>query len=114
MGTIESQIASLAIVYSIVYSSADQRKHQSSVSLAFVWGIHWGPVNSPHKWPVTRKMIPFDDVMMNQGNYHKYIKFLINLVTGSGDGLVLIRAIIKISIDVLLQISCVLWPKICH
>ena len=33
-------------------------------SLAFVWGIHRGPVNSPHKWPVTRKMFPFDDVIM--------------------------------------------------
>ena len=31
---------------------------------AFVWGIHRGPVNSPHKWPVTRKMFPFDDVIM--------------------------------------------------
>ena len=43
---------------------ADQRKHQSSVSLAFVRGIHWWPVNSPHKWPVTQKMFPFDDVIM--------------------------------------------------
>ena len=46
------------------YSDADQRKHQSSASLAFVWGIHRGPVNFPHKWPVTRKMFPFDDVIM--------------------------------------------------
>ena len=43
---------------------ADQRKHQSSASLAFVWGIHRRPVNSPHKWTVTRKMFPFDDVIM--------------------------------------------------
>ena len=43
MGTIASQITSLASVYSIVYSSADQRKHQSSVSLAFVWGDRWIP-----------------------------------------------------------------------
>ena len=64
MGTIASQITSLATVYSTVYSDADQRKHQSSASLAFVRGIHRGPVNSPHKWPVTRKMIPFDDVIM--------------------------------------------------
>ena len=64
MGTIASQSTSLAIVYSIVYSSADQRKHQSSASLAFVREIHRGPVNSPHKWPVTRKMFPFDDVIM--------------------------------------------------
>ena len=64
MGTIASQITSLTIVYSTVYSDADQRKYQSSASLAFVWGIHRGPVNSPHKWPVTRKMFPFDDVIM--------------------------------------------------
>ena len=64
MSAIASQITSLTIVYSIVYSDADQRKHQSSASLAFVWGIHRGPVNSPHKWPVTRKMFSFDDVMM--------------------------------------------------
>ena len=64
MGAIASQITSLTIVSSTVYSGADQRKHQSSASLAFVWGIHRGPVNSPHKWPVTRKMFPFDDVIM--------------------------------------------------
>ena len=64
MGTMASQITSLTIVYSTVYSGADQRKHQSSASLASVRGIHWGPVNSPHKWPVTRKMFPFDDVIM--------------------------------------------------
>ena len=64
MNAIASQITSLTIVYSIVYSDADQRKHQSSASLAFVRGIHRGPVNSPHKWPVTRKMFPFDDVIM--------------------------------------------------
>ena len=55
MGTIASQITSLMIVYSTVYSDTDQRKHQSSASLAFVRGIHRGPVNSPHKCPVTRK-----------------------------------------------------------
>ena len=64
MGAIASQITSLAIVYSTVYSDADQRKHQSSASLAFVRGNHRWPVNSPHKWPVTRKMFPFDDVTM--------------------------------------------------
>ena len=64
MSTIASQITSLTIVYSTIYSGADQSKHQSSASLAFVWRIHRGPVNSPHKWPVTRKMFPFDDVIM--------------------------------------------------
>ena len=64
MGTIELQITSLTIVYSSVYSGANQRKHQSSASLAFVRGIHRWPVNSPHKWLVTRKMLPFDNVIM--------------------------------------------------
>ena len=68
MGAIGSQITSLTIVYSTAYSGADQSKHQSSESLAFVWGIHRGPVNSPHKWPVTRKMFPFDDVIMHNKN----------------------------------------------
>ena len=64
MSAIASQITSLTIVYSTVYPGADQSKHQSSASLAFVREIHRGPVNSPHKWPVTRKMFPFDDVIM--------------------------------------------------
>ena len=63
MGAIASQITSITIVYSTVYSGADQRKHQSSASLAFVRGIHRWPVNSPHKLPVTQKMFPFDDVI---------------------------------------------------
>ena len=50
--------------YSTVYSDTGQRKHQSSASLAFVRIIHRGPVNSPHKWPVARKMLPFGDVIM--------------------------------------------------
>ena len=64
MGAIASQITSLTIVYSTVYSDADQRNHQSSASLALVLGIHRRPVNSLHKWPVTRKMFPLDVVIM--------------------------------------------------
>ena len=64
MSAMASQITSLTIVYSTVYSGADQRKHQSSASLAFMRGIHRWPVNSPHKGPVTRKMLLFDDVIM--------------------------------------------------
>ena len=60
MSAMASQITSL----SIAYSGADQRKYQSSASLAFVWGIRRWPVNSPHKWLVMGKMIPFDDVIM--------------------------------------------------
>ena len=36
MGTNASQITSLAVVYSTVYSGADQRKHKSSASLALL------------------------------------------------------------------------------
>ena len=64
IGARESQITSLTIVYPTVYSDADQRKHQSSASLAFVRGIHRWPVNSPHNGPVKQKIFPFDDVIM--------------------------------------------------
>ena len=64
MTMLASQITSLTVVYSIVYSGVNQRKHQSSASLAIVREIHRGPVNFPHKWPVTRTMFPFDDVIM--------------------------------------------------
>ena len=73
MGAITSQITSLTIVYSTVHPDTDQRKHQSSTSLAFVREIHRGPVNSPHKWPVTRKMFSFHDVIMFRSyNIPKY------------------------------------------
>ena len=58
MSAMASQITSLTIVYPTVYSDADQRKYQSSASLAFVRGIHRWPVNSPHQGPVTRKSVP--------------------------------------------------------
>ena len=64
MDTVASEITSLTMVYLTVYSTADQRKHQSPTSLAFVRGIHRSPGKSPHKGPVTRKMFPFDDVIM--------------------------------------------------
>ena len=54
----------VSIVCPTVCSGADKRKHQSSVSLAFMRGIHRWPVVSPHKGPVKRKMFPFDDVIM--------------------------------------------------
>ena len=64
MSAMPSQITSFTIVCLTVYSGTDQRKDQSSASLAFVRGIHWWSVNSPHKGPITRKMFPFDDVIM--------------------------------------------------
>ena len=65
MSTVASQITSLMIVYSTTHSGADPREHQSSASLAFVREIHRGPVNSPHKRPVTWKMFPVDDIIMS-------------------------------------------------
>ena len=62
MGVMASQITSPTIVNLTVYSGVD--KHQSSASLAFMRGIHRRPMNSLRKWPVTRKMFPFDEVII--------------------------------------------------
>ena len=76
MSMMVSQITSVSIVYHLfwprwqktsklrVTGHCDDRKYQSSASLAFVRGIHRWPVNSPHKGPVMQKMLPFDDVIM--------------------------------------------------
>ena len=69
MSAMALQISDVSIACSTVGSGAE-RKHQSSVSLAFVWGTHRWPVDSPHKGPVTRKMLPFDDLIMR----HVYVK----------------------------------------
>ena len=62
MNAMTSQITSHMVVYSTIYSGTDQRRQQSSASLAFVRGIHRWRVNSPHKGPVTQKN-PFTDVI---------------------------------------------------
>ena len=72
MSAMASHITGLTIVYSIVYSGADQRKYQNSASLAFVRGIHRWPVNSPHKGPVTRKMSSW-----NQEDYCIFLVWVI-------------------------------------
>ena len=81
MGAIASQITSITIVYSTVYSDADQRKHTASASLAFLWGIHRWPVSSPHKGPVRRKMFQIwwrhHEEIDHQ--FNKYSEFDINL-----------------------------------
>ena len=92
MGGMASQITSLIIVYSTIYSGANQRKHQSSTSLAFVRWIHRWPGNSLHKWPVTQKMFPCYDIIMHESfgslenayellnlgalKFHLYIRYL--------------------------------------
>ena len=65
MTTMASEITGISIVCSTICSGVDQRKHQSSTSLAFVRGIHWWLVDSPPKWTVMRKMFSFDDIVMN-------------------------------------------------
>ena len=64
MSAIASQITGVSIVCTPVWSGADQWKHQSSASLAFVMGIYRWPMNSPNKGPVTRKMFPFDNIII--------------------------------------------------
>ena len=83
MSAIASQITSLTIVYSTVYSGADQGKHESSASLAFVRGIHRERVNSRHKCPVTLKMFPFDDVILVDYMDLSVWERLLNLITQS-------------------------------
>ena len=60
MTTMASQITSLTVVYSTVYSDTDQRKHQSSASLAFVWGIHQDRWIPRTKGQLRGKCFPFD------------------------------------------------------
>ena len=65
MSGMASQIAGVSIVYLTFCSAVDEKKYQSSASMAFVRGIHRWPVNSPHIGPVTRKMFPFDNVIIS-------------------------------------------------
>ena len=59
-----SQITGVSVVYSTVFfSGSDQRNYLRSASLAFVWGIHRRPMNSPNKGPLTREICPYDNVI---------------------------------------------------
>ena len=66
------KISSITIVYSTVYSGTEQRKYQSSASLAFLREIHRWPVNFLHKGPVTREILQFDDVIMFDLYFPRY------------------------------------------
>ena len=63
-----SMVSQITIVCTSVCSGADQRGHQSSASLSLLREIHRSPVDSPHKGPVTRKIFPFDEVIMKSVN----------------------------------------------
>ena len=75
MGAIASQNTCLTIVHSTIDSGA-YRREKKSASLAFVRGIHLWPVKFPHKWPVTRKIFPFDDIIMTRWDHYVIIGYL--------------------------------------
>ena len=64
MNAMASRITGVSTVCPTVCSGADQRKHQSPASLAFVRGIYRWPMVSPHKEPVKQKKLPFDHVIL--------------------------------------------------
>ena len=74
---------------------ADQRKHHSFASLAFVGGIHRWPVNSPHKGPVTRKMFPFDDVIMKTALHTQNELHIVHTATILNAWLLICRELLK-------------------
>ena len=76
MVAVAAQITGISAVCSTVSSGADQRKHRSFAPLTFVRGIHRWSVVSPHESPVTRKMFPFDDVIL----YHSVSWLVWNLI----------------------------------
>ena len=73
-----SQVTSVLNAYSPICSDRDQRKLQSSAPLAFIRGIHQWPVDSSHKWPVTRKIFPFNDVIMITGLFGGVLSQMVN------------------------------------
>ena len=104
MSAMASQIPP-PIAYSTVYSRRRSKKHQSSASLAFVRGIHRWPVNSSQKGTVTRKMFPFDVVIMDSHRYpqtrptvadpHLYVTLMVTSIHYSTLGLILPWRVIR-------------------
>ena len=76
MGAIESQIISLTIAYSIIFFRRRSKKTSKLRVTGLCAGNSPGTVNSPHKWPVTRKMFPFDDVIVSQTKHMDYEAFV--------------------------------------
>ena len=106
MSTMASQITSLTIVHSTVYSDVDQRKYLSSASPAFVEGIHRWLAYSPHKWPMTRKMFPFDDVIMQM-----MLQYVVSLYWATQEMIILeIVPIFAALYSSLCYFLCVLGP----
>ena len=115
-------VSTMASQITNVSSGADQRKHQSSASLAFVQGIHRSSVNSQHKEPVTWKMFPFDDVIItlpmpvpyihrSDFDQHEVYRYLSSTSWKShhqaADGRVLIKTLDRIFLPYLNQVSII-------
>ena len=63
MSIMTSQVTENIIVCPIVYSGWQQRKHQSSTLLVLLRRLPGSPVDSPHKWPITRTTFAYQDVV---------------------------------------------------
>ena len=80
MTTMASQITSLTVVYSTVYSDAYQRKHQSSASLVFVWGIH------RDRWiPRTKSQLRGKCFYLMTSSWYARLSYVIDFYVGSID-----------------------------
>ena len=120
MSAMASQITGVSIVYSIVCPGTDQRKYQSSASLACVCGIRRWPVNSLHKAPETRKMFPFDDViMMNELMYdcgrclrEWMLWYVNNTLTPHTRSTLCVHCIVKIDVLMVLDVLC--FIRVCN
>ena len=109
---IMSAINGVSIVCSTICLGVDLRKCQSSASLPFVSRIHQWPVDSPHKWPVTRKLFPFDDAIMSYWFTRLSIKFhKINIRKNKHTNMFFhAYTLHPVSIlRLLYQIKCILW-----
>ena len=119
MGGVASQVTGVSIICSPVCLGADQRIHQSTVWWAVEKGIHRWPVDSPPKGPVTRKMVPFDDVIMYKEQLESMfyetvdnpLSFSISGPEYSGNINLKITGILSRPQDVNIEVIIVLYPE---
>ena len=89
MGAIASQITSLTIVYSTVYSGAGQRKPQSSAALAFVRGIHQRYYHTDTKQGQSHNMVQYTRCLSGRNKciwYNYWSRNAINYAIRSDKG----------------------------
>ena len=114
MGAMASQITSLTIVYSRVYSGADQRKHQSSASLTFVTGEFSAQITSNAEnisiwwrhhdhslrvsWGHQQKWYWFSSSFVSMSSNHQHLKSLrtwvVNMRQWAGSSLLQVTAVV--------------------